>query len=259
MQKLFEVQRDHAFTTHTYKHTTMGFLKDIEDMPNQFEYSKTFFDRWYRPEYTTVIVAGDVKPDAVVPAGREVLGRAGSAGSYTVDDPAGAARRGGRSYAHVPWTAPTRCPGSTVAFHGPAFSETEKDFAALDMLLDLTFGPTSDLYKRLVEQEQKVDQLCAVLPADRATPSWSTVLRARQEGRGRAVRARRDPEGVRAARAAAPSPRSALDGGEVERALRASLRALDNTEAIAGDARALRALPPLVRHAQRALPRLRRR
>src|SRR5688500_13140508 len=30
LNKLEEVQRDHAFTTHTYKHTTMGFLKDIE-------------------------------------------------------------------------------------------------------------------------------------------------------------------------------------------------------------------------------------
>ncbi|MEO5579618.1 MAG: insulinase family protein, partial [Gemmatimonadaceae bacterium] len=47
--KLYEVMRDSAFTTHTYKHTTMGFIRDIEDMPNQFEYSKVFFDRWYRP------------------------------------------------------------------------------------------------------------------------------------------------------------------------------------------------------------------
>ena len=62
IQKLYEVTRDKAFTIHTYKHTTMGFIKDIEDMPNQYEYSKVFFDRWYRPEHTTIIVAGDVKP-----------------------------------------------------------------------------------------------------------------------------------------------------------------------------------------------------
>src|SRR3954447_16625561 len=65
VRKILEVQRDHAFTTHTYKHTTMGFIKDIEDMPNQYEYSKTFFSRWYRPEKATVIVAGDVNPDEV--------------------------------------------------------------------------------------------------------------------------------------------------------------------------------------------------
>ena len=58
-------------------------------MPNQFEYSKTFFDRWYRPEYTTLIVAGDVTPDEVMPLVEKYWG-AGSAGSYTVDDPAGA-------------------------------------------------------------------------------------------------------------------------------------------------------------------------
>jgi len=39
----------------------MGFLKDIQDMPNQYEYSQTFFSRYYRPEYVTVVVAGDIK------------------------------------------------------------------------------------------------------------------------------------------------------------------------------------------------------
>ena len=63
-QKLYEVLRDTAFDKHTYKHTTMGFLKDIQDMPNQYEYSRLFFDRYYRPEYTTIIVAGDVNQGA---------------------------------------------------------------------------------------------------------------------------------------------------------------------------------------------------
>ncbi len=59
--KLNEALRDEAYTTHTYKHVTMGFLKDVQDMPNQYDYSLKFFDRYYRPEYTTIIVAGDVK------------------------------------------------------------------------------------------------------------------------------------------------------------------------------------------------------
>jgi hypothetical protein len=64
IQKLFEVQRNTAFTTHTYKHTTMGFIEDIRQMPEQFAYSRQFFDRYYRPERTSIIIAGDVKPDA---------------------------------------------------------------------------------------------------------------------------------------------------------------------------------------------------
>src|SRR3989442_9414276 len=67
VHKLLEVQRDHAYTTHTYKHTTMGFLRDIEDMPNQFAYSRLFFERWYRPDLTTLVVAGQVKPEEVMP------------------------------------------------------------------------------------------------------------------------------------------------------------------------------------------------
>ena len=63
--KLNEVLHDTAYDKHTYKHTTMGFLKDIQDMPNQYEYSLKFFDRYYRPEYTTIIVVGDVKATAV--------------------------------------------------------------------------------------------------------------------------------------------------------------------------------------------------
>ena len=66
LMKLFEVQRDHAYTTHTYKHTTMGFIEDIEAMPEQFDYSRLFFDRWYRPEYSTILVAGDVDPERTV-------------------------------------------------------------------------------------------------------------------------------------------------------------------------------------------------
>lgn len=156
MEKLEEVQHDHAYQVHTYKHTTMGFLKDIEDMPNQYAYSRVFFDRWYRPEYVTVLVAGDVKPPEVLQLVEKYWGT-WKRGTYKVTIPAEPAPAG-PVVAHVPWAVPTLT-WVTVAFHGPAFSDTNKDFAAMDILMDLTFGPTSDLYHRLVEQEQKVDQL----------------------------------------------------------------------------------------------------
>lgn len=171
INKLLEVQRDSAFNTHTYKHTTMGFIRDIEDMPNQYQYSRTFFDRWYRPENTTIIVAGDVNPAKVIPL-IEKYWSGWKRGSYKVDieqEPAGK----GQIYAHVPWKTPT-LPFVTVAFRGPAFSDTEKDAAALDTLLDLYFGSTSDLYKRLVEQEQKTDSLFPYFPQN-ADPSLATL------------------------------------------------------------------------------------
>ena len=64
--KLNETLRDEAYTVHTYKHTTIGFLNDVKEMPRQYAYSKVFFDRWYRPENCTIIVAGDVVHDALL-------------------------------------------------------------------------------------------------------------------------------------------------------------------------------------------------
>src|SRR5215472_5614413 len=226
--KIEEVQHDAGFTTHTYKHTTMGFIKDIEDMPNQFVYSKTFFDRWYRPEYTTVIVAGDVDPTKVVPMVGKYWSawKRGSGGTVTI--PAEPPSKT-PVYAHVPWSSST-LPWVTVAFHGPAFSETAKDFAAVNLLLDIDFGPTSDIYKRLVQKEQKVDQLFAFR---------ATNIDPELPGVGARVKKMEDATYVRdeilktmaAARAAAP------DATRVEEAksnLRYGFaRTLDNTETIA--------------------------
>ena len=63
--KLNEIVQNKAFDSHTYKHTTMGFFEDIVEMPNQYEYSREFFNRYYRPEYCTIIVVGDVTKDRV--------------------------------------------------------------------------------------------------------------------------------------------------------------------------------------------------
>ncbi|MEO8054339.1 MAG: pitrilysin family protein [Acidobacteriota bacterium] len=156
ISKLYEVTRDKAFDVHTYKHTTMGFLKDIEDMPNQFAYSKLFFDRWYRPEHTTIIVAGDVDPAKTI-ALVEKYWSAWKKGGKSLPIPEEPPAKGPVT-AHVPWPSDTLA-WVVVAFHGPAFSETKKDLPAIDALFDLTFGPTSDLYKKLVEKEQKVDSL----------------------------------------------------------------------------------------------------
>jgi len=105
IRKILEVQRNNAYTTHTYKHTTMGFIKDIEDMPNQFEYSKTFFSRWYRPEKATVIVAGDVEPERVFALVEKYFGD-WERGTFTVDIPQEPEHKG-PVYAHVPWTSQT--------------------------------------------------------------------------------------------------------------------------------------------------------
>src|SRR6185503_21360350 len=43
---LFEALQDKAFDVHTYKHITIGYVADIEKMPEHFDYSKSFFQRF---------------------------------------------------------------------------------------------------------------------------------------------------------------------------------------------------------------------
>jgi zinc protease len=162
--KGFERMQDNAFMAHTYKHTTMGFFKDIEDMPNQLEYSKTFFARWYRPEYATVIVAGDVEPKATIDLVAKHFGK-WQRGDYRVQVPVEPPQAAAK-YEHVAWEGPT-LPWILIGFHGPAFSTTEPDSAALTLLAEVYFGETSPLYQQLVVEKQWVDQFYAGAPRNR--------------------------------------------------------------------------------------------
>jgi zinc protease len=160
--KLEEVLQETAFDRHTYKHTTMGFLQDIQDMPNQYDYSLKFFERYYRPEYTTIIVAGDADTKQVRALVDKSFGD-WKRGSYHADIPAEPKQQGPRE-AHVDWPSPT-LPLLTIAYKGPAYTDTQKDTAALDVFSTLVFGPNSELYQKLVVREQKLDSLGARAPS----------------------------------------------------------------------------------------------
>jgi len=154
--KLHEVLRDTVFEKHTYKHTTMGFLEDVKNMPNQFDYSRQFFDRYYRPEYTTVIIAGDLESKAAKALVEKYWG-GWKRGNFKTEIPAEPPQTAART-ARVDWPSPT-LPWIEIAYRSPAYSDTEKESAALDLLGYLGFSSNSDLYQRLVIRDQKVDVL----------------------------------------------------------------------------------------------------
>ncbi|MBT8071701.1 MAG: insulinase family protein [Gammaproteobacteria bacterium] len=150
-----EKRAETAFTTHTYSHTTMGYFKDIVDMPNQYEYSKLFFDRYYRPEYNTVLVVGDVTPEQVNQLAEKYFGK-WQRGDYESVVPVEPEQTGTR-YVHLQnGSIP---PYFSMSYKGPAFSDSKIDMPALDVLSSIVFSNTSDLYKKLVIEEQKVRSL----------------------------------------------------------------------------------------------------
>jgi zinc protease len=150
-QQLYEKVSDVAFTKHTYKHTTMGFFKDVVDMPNQFDYSKIFFDRFYRPEYTTIVVVGDVKQEEVNKLAEKYFGdwKRGNYQPKIETEPEQTETR----FAHI--SNANFPPYLSLNYKGPAFSTVSKDNAALDILTTYLFAESSDLYQKLVVKEQK--------------------------------------------------------------------------------------------------------
>jgi zinc protease len=153
LQQMWESLSEITFTRHTYGHTTIGYLRDVEAMPHEYRYSQNFFRRFYTPDNCTVIVAGDVQHDAVLQLVRQ---------SY-------AAWRGHRAQPRIPvepdqtaartrvlaW-AGTTPPRLLVGYRIPGFDVNSNDTAALEVVHALAFSDSSDLYQRLVVREQKL-------------------------------------------------------------------------------------------------------
>lgn len=153
---LEEKVRDVAFTRHTYKHTTIGFLADVKAMPGYYDYSRQFFARFYRPDNCVVVVVGDIQPRQVL----DVVGHAYAgwrAGYQPATIAAEPPQRDARS-GHVDWPTPIQ-PIVLAGWHTPAFSDRTVDSATLDVIAELLFAESAPLYQELVVDKQWADLL----------------------------------------------------------------------------------------------------
>jgi hypothetical protein len=180
LQPMVEALYDHAFQAHTYKHTTIGFLRDIEDMPNQFAYSRQFFDRYYRPDNTILLVVGDVTADKVMPLIEQHYG-AWSAGPRAPRHCPPSRRRRTNNARPFPGKAPA-CPCCSSAFTCLPFPPRTLDSVALEVLAELVFAERSPLFRRLVLEEQKVEHIDG--SAERhVDPNLFTILARVKQGK----------------------------------------------------------------------------
>ncbi|MFM8432756.1 MAG: M16 family metallopeptidase, partial [Bacteroidota bacterium] len=150
--KLNELVQNTAFSSHTYKHTTMGFFEDIVDMPNQYDYSIEFFKRFYRPENATIIVVGDVKHKQVVDLSEKYFGN-WAAGNYTSTITSEPEQKETRSTHLQKAGFP---PYLSLNYKGPGYSDSDLDFPALDILSSMLFSENSAFYEEMVIKEQKL-------------------------------------------------------------------------------------------------------
>jgi zinc protease len=170
-QKMFETLVETAFTRHTYAHTVIGYLKDIQNMPSGYEYSRQFFRRYYTPDNATIFVAGDFDKAATLARIEKAYGSwNGRLDAARI--PAEPRQRQSRR-AQLDWDKPT-LPRLWITWHTPAASDIKR--AAVQNLLNAyLFGPTSPLYQNLVLGKQFVDSMDATY-SDHRDPNLFGVL-----------------------------------------------------------------------------------
>ncbi len=145
-----------AFDRHTYKHTTIGFGQDVEAMPTMYEYSKSFFNRYYRPENVVLLIVGDIKPDPTLALVKKYYSawQKGYVPPQVPTEPEQTTAR----HAEASFQGRT-LPIMAIAYKSPGFDPDNITLAACQLLGDLAFGETSDIYKKLVLEQQRVQYL----------------------------------------------------------------------------------------------------
>ena len=225
---LFEALQNTAFDRHTYKHTTIGFEADVAAMPSMYEYSRSFYARFYRPENVVVLIAGDFD----------------EAATLALIDRHYGGWKGGYSAPQIPvepaQTAPRRVdvaydgrtlPILTIAWKGARFDPASRDVAAATVLEDLLFGETSEAYRQLVLEQRLVQRLRADFSSGRDPGLWTVMTSIGQE---------KDIETVQAALDAAVSrfrqqPPSEADLEKLKKRVRYQfLMGMDTPDNVAG-------------------------
>lgn len=143
--RISEVQRRLLFGDHGYGHTTIGYLEDVEDMPNEYEAAVKFYSDWYRPNNTVVVVAGDVQRDSVF---RLVEALYGSWQPRPLPALPPAGPVGGPKREHVEWPADVP-PRVSVSYRVPRHESSAVETGVLQLLPELLTGQTADLYQEL--------------------------------------------------------------------------------------------------------------
>ena len=169
---MFEAIQNKAFDVHTYKHTTIGFEKDIAAMPTRYEYSKKFFQRFYRPENVVLVVAGDFDSKAVMTQIRQQY--SGWKPGYQAPAVQPEPEQKGERTVDVSYEGRT-LPILAIAWKGPAFDASSRDVAAGLLLGDLLFGETSTAYRELVLEKRMAQRLGAAFRFNRDPGLWAVT------------------------------------------------------------------------------------
>ena len=143
-----------AFDKHTYGHTAMGYEEDIKAMPGMYDYSLTFFQRYYRPENVVLLVVGDIQIAPTMKLVHKYYD--GWKPGYVAPQVPAEPEQTQEKRIEVPYEGKS-LPILWVAYKGPAFDPKDRTMVGGTLMMELAFGETSDIHKKLVLDEQVVE------------------------------------------------------------------------------------------------------
>ncbi|HYH07243.1 MAG TPA: pitrilysin family protein [Thermoanaerobaculia bacterium] len=186
-------------TAHGYGHSTIGYLDDVQDMPNAYKSAVRFYDDYYRPGNAIVVVSGDVKAENVFSIVEKHFGAWKAKKSPEQPDPKAF---NGPKKQHATWESDIP-PRVLVAYMVPPYVPGSKDSAVMEVLGELMGGETAPLYRKLRYEEQVasamgVDNRSAIGFDARPLSTYVTVAKDKYDAQGRTLLDRIDADVARA-------------------------------------------------------------
>ena len=142
-----------TFTAHPYRSPVVGWMSDLESMTPAD--ARAWYDAWYAPGNATVIVAGDVEPEAVFALAEKYYGAIASKAVPARKPQTEPPQRGLR---RIEVKAPAENPYVAMAFHVPRLESIDgsRDPYALEVLSTLLDGGASTRYTRNIVRGSRV-------------------------------------------------------------------------------------------------------
>ena len=148
--RIGEVRAELMYGNHGYGHTTIGYLEDVEDMPNEYEAAVRFYSDYYRPNNAVLIVTGDVVPEHIFSLAEEFYGEWEPGAIPELDDPAPV---NGPKREYIAWGVDVP-PRVQVAYMMPAHETGSVETAVGQLLPELLTSQTAPLYQKLRFEKQ---------------------------------------------------------------------------------------------------------
>ena len=147
--RLNEILYDYAFTTHPYKHPTIGSMKDLEAA--SIDDVRDFYTTYYVPSNATLVVVGDFDPAQARQLVEQYLGRVPRANRPVPRDipqePPQTAER--RVTVQTPWPLP-----AVVVAHHITYDGNPDSYPLHIASKVLSDGQSSRIYQKLVYEKQ---------------------------------------------------------------------------------------------------------